>query len=85
MLRQLPGPVSWLGAHSSGVKSRRFASKKIKRGESNQFHRHRFVVSGTWVSTYNTQYLSRSAQYPFGQVNSAGDARIGQIAGKLTF
>jgi hypothetical protein len=33
----------------------------------------------------NTQYPSGNAQYPFGQVNSAGDARIGQIAGKLTF
>jgi hypothetical protein len=33
----------------------------------------------------NTTYPSGSAQFPFGQVNSAGDARIVQLAGKLSF
>jgi hypothetical protein len=33
----------------------------------------------------NTTYPSGSTQYPFGQVNSAGDARIGQVAAKLVF
>jgi hypothetical protein len=33
----------------------------------------------------NTTYPSGSGQYPFGQVNSAGDARIGQIAAKIVF
>jgi len=33
----------------------------------------------------NTTYPSGSGQYPFGQVNSAGDARIGQIAAKVVF
>jgi hypothetical protein len=33
----------------------------------------------------NTTYPSGSAQYPFGQVNSAGDARIGQVAAKVVF
>jgi hypothetical protein len=33
----------------------------------------------------NTTYPSGNAQYPFGQVNSAGDARIVQVAGKLSF
>jgi hypothetical protein len=33
----------------------------------------------------NTTYPSGSTQYPFGQVNSAGDARIGQVAAKVVF
>jgi len=33
----------------------------------------------------NTTYPSGSGQYPFGQVNSAGGARIGQIAAKVVF
>jgi hypothetical protein len=33
----------------------------------------------------NTTYPSGSTQYPFGQVNGAGDARIGQVAAKLVF
>ncbi len=33
----------------------------------------------------NTIYPSGSAQYPFGQVNGAGDARIGQLAVKVVF
>lgn len=33
----------------------------------------------------NTTYPSGSTQYPFGQANSAGDARIGQVAAKVVF
>jgi hypothetical protein len=33
----------------------------------------------------NTTYPTGSTQYPFGQVNGAGDARIGQVAAKLVF
>jgi hypothetical protein len=33
----------------------------------------------------NTTYPSGSAQYPFGQVNSAREARIGQLAAKIVF
>ncbi len=33
----------------------------------------------------NTAYPSGSAQYPFGQVNGAREARIGQVAAKLVF
>jgi hypothetical protein len=33
----------------------------------------------------NTAYPGTNSQYPFGQVNSAGDARIGQVAAKLVF
>ncbi|WP_158821675.1 carboxypeptidase regulatory-like domain-containing protein [Granulicella sp. S156] len=37
-----------------------------------------------WNSVVTT-YPSGSAQYPFGSVNGAGDARIGQVAAKLIF
>ena len=37
-----------------------------------------------WNSIVTT-YPSGSTQYPFGQVNGAGDARIGQLAAKLVF
>jgi hypothetical protein len=37
-----------------------------------------------WNSIVTT-YPSGSTQYPFGQVNGAGDARIGQVAAKLVF
>jgi hypothetical protein len=33
----------------------------------------------------NTIYPSGNDQYPFGQVNSAREARIGQVAGKIVF
>jgi hypothetical protein len=33
----------------------------------------------------NTTYPSGSTQYPFGQVNAAREARIGQVAAKLVF
>lgn len=33
----------------------------------------------------NTTYPSGSAQYPFGQVNGAREARIGQVGAKLFF
>jgi hypothetical protein len=33
----------------------------------------------------NTQYPSGSAQFPFGMVNGAREARIGQVAAKLVF
>lgn len=33
----------------------------------------------------NTTYRSGSTQFPFGMVNSAGEARIGQVAAKLVF
>jgi hypothetical protein len=36
-------------------------------------------------SGVNTTYPTGSSQYPFGQVNGAGDARIGQVAAKLVF
>jgi hypothetical protein len=32
-----------------------------------------------------TQYPSGNTQYPFGSVNGAGDARIGQVAAKVIF
>jgi hypothetical protein len=33
----------------------------------------------------NTAYPSTDAEYPFGEVNSAGDARVGQVGAKLVF
>jgi hypothetical protein len=37
-----------------------------------------------WNSV-NTTFPSGSTQYPFGQVNGAGDARIGQLGAKVVF
>jgi hypothetical protein len=37
-----------------------------------------------WIGI-NTTYPSGSAQYPFGQVNAAREARIGQVGAKLVF
>jgi hypothetical protein len=43
------------------------------------------VFNHTQWTGINTIYPSGDAQYPFGQVNAAREARIGQVGAKLVF
>ncbi|HUH64155.1 MAG TPA: TonB-dependent receptor, partial [Terracidiphilus sp.] len=43
------------------------------------------ALNHTQWNGVNTQFPSGSAQFPFGMVNSAREARIGQVGAKLTF
>jgi hypothetical protein len=43
------------------------------------------VLNHSQWNSLVTTYPSGSTQYPFGSVNGAGDARIGQIAAKVLF